>query len=484
MIKATREESKNSFHIIKADIEFLLSHFEPPAFPRRISTILSKNKQYAVYSLKEMLYEFERADFIDCKINAYSYIGQTLSPGEVGNGNGDGNGDGNGRHIITSSDHHNESDYYENIIKRIQEKARSDPLPTVLFMDLDNRRALWPTRQRIKNTFVDNELEATIIDSGNGYHIVLPLETDPAKYGAYGLGDGTAKGIESWKDKILPGYHHDFAALIASTYYAKNQYYPIPENISPANMLLRFGEDFLTNDKADIGHNPSVRSCMVRVPGSYNSKCISKGLDAEVKIVNRWNGQRKAHILFLTNRFHRHFLELRTKRQKMMAQAQYRRLIAERAKRKLNNISNNTFIIDARGRVSRKLVDGTILDPKQTDEWLADVSRRNYWYIEMLLQQPITDYRKRAIDLLFAPYFINVKNMPTEIATSMILDWLARCNIMRPVGFDAHYKIESAVMYTRDRNYRPLGEVKFKEQMPDLYEKLKTTYTQYITKSN
>ena len=31
---------------------------------------------------------------------------------------------------------------------------------------------------------------------------------------------------------------------------------------------------------------------MVRIPGSLNSKCISKGEDAEVNIIQRWDGVR------------------------------------------------------------------------------------------------------------------------------------------------------------------------------------------------
>ena len=31
---------------------------------------------------------------------------------------------------------------------------------------------------------------------------------------------------------------------------------------------------------------------MVRIPGSLNSKCISKGGDAEVNIIQRWDGVR------------------------------------------------------------------------------------------------------------------------------------------------------------------------------------------------
>ena len=37
--------------------------------------------------------------------------------------------------------------------------------------------------------------------------------------------------------------------------------------------LLQFAEDFLTNKKGDAQHDPSVNSCLVRVPGTINSKC-------------------------------------------------------------------------------------------------------------------------------------------------------------------------------------------------------------------
>ncbi|MGN6631557.1 MAG: hypothetical protein ACTHKP_04885, partial [Nitrososphaeraceae archaeon] len=44
-----------------------------------------------------------------------------------------------------------------------------------------------------------------------------------------------------------------------------------------------------TNKKGEPQHNPSVNSCLVRIPGTINSKC-----GQEVKIVQRWDGQRPA----------------------------------------------------------------------------------------------------------------------------------------------------------------------------------------------
>jgi hypothetical protein len=62
-------------------------------------------------------------------------------------------------------------------------------------------------------------------------------------------------------------------------------------------------EQFLTNNKADPCHSNSLsfRNCMLRVPGTFNSKLVQlneKGEivnipeSAEVKIVQEWNGVR------------------------------------------------------------------------------------------------------------------------------------------------------------------------------------------------
>ena len=53
--------------------------------------------------------------------------------------------------------------------------------------------------------------------------------------------------------------------------------------------FMQFSEEFLTNKKGDPQHNPSVNSCLVRIPGTINSKCAQ-----EVKIIQRWNGERPA----------------------------------------------------------------------------------------------------------------------------------------------------------------------------------------------
>ena len=63
-----------------------------------------------------------------------------------------------------------------------------------------------------------------------------------------------------------------------------------------ASKFMQFAEEFLTNKKGDPQHNPSVYSCLVRIPGTINSKC-----GQEVTIAQRWEGQRPALQYLLRN---------------------------------------------------------------------------------------------------------------------------------------------------------------------------------------
>jgi hypothetical protein len=52
---------------------------------------------------------------------------------------------------------------------------------------------------------------------------------------------------------------------------------------------LQFAERLLSLNKADSANNPSFKSCLLRVPYTFNSKCIGEGIDAEVKVIQLWN---------------------------------------------------------------------------------------------------------------------------------------------------------------------------------------------------
>jgi hypothetical protein len=63
-----------------------------------------------------------------------------------------------------------------------------------------------------------------------------------------------------------------------------------------------------SNNKSDPSHNPSFKSCMIRIPGSFNSKCILEGKDPEVRIIQRWEGYRPK-INLLLGSFHANLVD-------------------------------------------------------------------------------------------------------------------------------------------------------------------------------
>jgi len=50
--------------------------------------------------------------------------------------------------------------------------------------------------------------------------------------------------------------------------------------------FLRFVEKFLTTGKSDSNHRPSIKSCLVRIPGTFNQKN-----GQQVKIIQKWDGK-------------------------------------------------------------------------------------------------------------------------------------------------------------------------------------------------
>ena len=105
----------------------------------------------------------------------------------------------------------------------------------------------------------------TVLWTGNGYHIYQPVSS----------------GF------ILEEYE---------TFYEFTKYL----NKDLTSMFIQFAEEYLTDYTADRLHNPTVKSCLLRIPGSLNSKCIpNKDQDAEVKIVQRWDGKRPSILPLL-----------------------------------------------------------------------------------------------------------------------------------------------------------------------------------------
>jgi hypothetical protein len=216
---------------------FIVGHFGEPTWPRTISTHTTEGSQVLVYNKEEALARFQQANLLDCRINGYSYY--------IGFG-------GINRQV-----------------------------PNLIFIDLDLShfnsryildRALRKVLKNIKEKF--RGAQPTVIWSGNGYHIYLPIQA--------------------------------FILELESVFAEFEQ---------PSRKFLRFSEKMLSNGKADTCHssNLSFKNCMLRIPGSHNWECVRRnnnsiGSTTEVKIMQKWDGNRPA-INWLLRDFRRYLIQ-------------------------------------------------------------------------------------------------------------------------------------------------------------------------------
>jgi Primase X len=262
--------------------------------------------------------------------------------------------------------------------------------PNFIFIDLDksgfksersHKLALDKSLRRIKETIGGYP---TVIQSGNGYHIYQPIEAFPLEQ------EDTFSDFDQ-----------------------------------PSKTFLRFAERYLSANKSDPSHNPSFKSCMVRIPGSYNSKCIQEYRDSEIKVVQRWNGHRPK-INLLLGTFYAYLVD--------------QQIEENERQKEISRYQNN------------------------------NKASSNILWIEKLLQTPIEDYRKNAVSLIIAPYLINIKKLSYDDALNAINSWLNRCGKLRRLDYGSGYRVKYALESSIKNGYKPLKFESLKPKNKILYD--------------
>ena len=62
---------------------------------------------------------------------------------------------------------------------------------------------------------------------------------------------------------------------------------------NPSKEFLKFAALYLTDGKSDPNNKPTFASCLLRIPGSFNAKCLEAGRgleESKVSIVQKWKG--------------------------------------------------------------------------------------------------------------------------------------------------------------------------------------------------
>jgi len=307
----------------------MLSHFAGMDFPRTISTKTTEGRQVVVNDGEEALARFKQANYLDCRINAFTDL---------------------------------------------------DDSTNFVFIDIDNQN--FPVTENCVKNLQKIGWFPTVLFTGSGYHIYQP--------------------VESIHLEDIPDF---------SNYR------------DPSRQFLKFAAEYLSDDKSDPNHNPSFKSCMVRVPGSTNSKNNNT-----VEIIQQWNGHRPS-IVSLLGMF---YSWVATKK------------IVEQT-----SIDNNCFMIRSNGYSTNKV------------EW-----------IEKTLKTPLDDCRKTIVNLVVAPYLTNIRKLQYQESFEIIRNWLSICAIARRLDFNEDYLIKNALANARKTGYKPMRLVTLKQRSPTIYQRL------------
>lgn len=202
---------------VREGLDYILKHFEyddQPLWPRTISTKLTEGVQMIVNSKEEALEYYKTANFLDCKISGYPKF----------------------------------------------KKGFTKITPSLIFIDLDQAKErkfldkqLETTLGNIRNLFGKNEFKPTVLWSGKGYHIYIPVT-----------------GFVLENEEIFQ---------IA---------------FNPSRKFLQWSEQYLSSNKADPCHTKGIsfNNCMLRIPNSINSRS-----NQQVRIIQRWNGLTDTNIV-------------------------------------------------------------------------------------------------------------------------------------------------------------------------------------------
>jgi hypothetical protein len=253
-------------------------------------------------------------------------------------------------------------------------------------------RVLNRTLRKIKESIGGNP---TVLWTGNGYHVYQPVS-----------------GF------ILEEYE---------TFYEFTKY--VDKDLT--SMFIQFAEEHFTDYTADRLHNPTVKSCLVRILGSLNSKSIVKGEDAEVKAIQKWDGIKPPIQPLLI-----HFKIWLTQKR-----------------------------IDEELKKQEKKHDKFQMTVSKTRERTNTIK----WIEKGILDHPLSDHRKYIIWRILSPYLLNVKKLPKEESYSVMKDWLDKCDKLEKLNFNSKIKIKDGLRGA-SKGYFPISMEKLKEENRQLYD--------------
>ncbi|TVP40182.1 DNA primase noncatalytic subunit PriX [Candidatus Nitrosocosmicus arcticus] len=340
------------------NVHFILTHFSGQEFEFPRSIMTARtNGQVFVDSEDEMMKYFTEANFVDCRINGYPA--------------------------------HNESEM-------------NQLYPSFIFIDLDLslcstckypiRKLDYILKQTLKKIKEEIDGQSTVLWTGGGYHIYQPIKIVTKNQ--------EKQPLETFKEL------EEFAPFTGNDLTTE---------------FIRFAENYLTDGKGDSKHNPSINSCLIRIPETINSKYNEK-----VKIIQKWDD-----IEALANPLVLHFLD---------------------------------------HLIQLKIENEELKKRKQNSDSIRN-SNKIAW-IDKLLETPIADYRYYCLWHILIPYLVTIKSLSEHEVVSILTEWLDRCNKVNKIRWKYPQRIMEQLRY--DKGYPPISLENLKKENLDLYNLLKT----------
>jgi len=106
----------------------------------------------------------------------------------------------------------------------------------------------------------------------------------------------------------------------------------------------------------------------------------------------------------------------------------------------------------------------------QEQKITLDVKKGAYAWIEKLLATPIHDVRHRAVNLILAPYLMNVRGLDEESAVKTIVAYIERCKTLNPDTKVNETYIRYQCKYARNKGLRPLSLSRAKDLLQGVAE--------------
>ena len=367
-----------------------------PLFPRRIMTA-NYTGSFVVYNLLEMLQCFKDARFIDCRINAYPELVKI---------------DKNRMKSINIMPNHTPHPAYTG--------ARPRQIPNVFMCDVDGIEADRHA-EKIMNKIIALEkytktpIIAAQMFTGSGNHVygVLPL---------------MRQELRDLLSREEMGISMDLADF--------------------NNEWLRYLENFMSNNSADVNNRPSIDSCHFRVPNSYNSKILEKNGckftdDARIRYISSHNDDLDIDSLLIAD-------AKNCRGVPNLLLDGYRNSLL-RLKRRNEKIS-----------MIRELKQQTFSNKHRK-------SNKIKW-IEKLLNLAICDSRKFCIWHILVPYLKNILLFTLDKTRKIIVKWSKSCNELRMLNFDVEKMIDSE--FNKEEDYKPISFHHLRNRNPELYQEI------------